>query len=342
MRGWNPVRIGQKFQLEPELISLFCERMKRAMRMAAVLLLLAGIAAAQSPVQAPPGVKTQTNVASVTLSSQVVGHTNLLGVSFCENSCATNPTNDVLTVTTSNNDTCVSLASGITANEAGSIWSCPVSATGTTITATAIGFKTFVHMALSASEWATLPQEFALAVGGLCSPTSGYAVVNPSNGSAITLSGSGTSACQVAPVGGVIYANIGPKPIIDSLTFGVQLANCTLCDGTDYSALASASIYQGASFSLSTPNTSGPDSPICSGTLNANAVASCLGGVNVAPAMVLIDISVTNPNGVLMFPTFTFSVPSLILAGGPSGNVKVILGFDATTGKPRAGQVFTQ
>jgi hypothetical protein len=326
-------------------VTLTMERWKQLQKIAkgaAALLLLAGIAAAQSPIQAPAGVKTQTNVAAVTLSGQVVGHTNLVGVSFCENSCATNPTGDVLTVTTSNNDTCVSLVSSITANEAGSIWSCPVSAASTTITATVTGFKTFVHTALSPSEWATLPREFALAVGGACSPALGYAVINPSNGSAITLSGSGTPACQVAPIGGVIYANIGPKPIIDSLTFGVQLANCTLCDGTDYSALASASIYQGASFSLSTPNVSGPDSPICSGTLNANATASCLGGVNVAPAMVAIDISVTDPIGKLMFPTFTFSVPSLILTGGPGGNVKAILGFDATTGKPRAGQVFTQ
>jgi hypothetical protein len=136
-------------------------------------------------------------------------------------------------------------------------------------------------------------------------------------------------------------ASLAP-PVIQSLTFNVGLFNCVKCDGTDYSALSSGSVYQGTSFSLAVQNASGPNSPICSGTLNATAQATCLGGVNVTPANVTFVITVTSPSGAALLAPFAFLVPSFILQAAPTGNANVFIGFDATTSTPRAGQVFTQ
>lgn len=131
-------------------------------------------------------------------------------------------------------------------------------------------------------------------------------------------------------------------PQIESLTFKTGLVSCTKCDGTDYGALPSGSMYQGASFSLAIPASAGVNSPVCSATLNATASATCMGGVNVAPADITFIITVTSPAGTPMFPPFAFLVPSFILEGAPTGNVTIVLGFDAATSVPRAAQVYTQ
>lgn len=128
-----------------------------------------------------------------------------------------------------------------------------------------------------------------------------------------------------------------PAPIYKTQTYGAQLVNCVTCDGTDYSALASASIYQGASFSLTQDGQN-----ICAATLNANAQGACSGPVNVQPAMVIFTITVTSPSGAQMFVPFQFAAPGMIVGAAPTGNIKVIIGFDATTSIPRAGQVYSQ
>jgi hypothetical protein len=152
----------------------------------------------------------------------------------------------------------------------------------------------------------------------------------------ISMSGSQLDVDDVSLTG----ASLAP-PNIQSLTFNVGLFNCVKCDGTDYSALSSGSIYQGTSFSLAVQNL-GANSPVCSGTLSATAQATCLGGVNVTPANVTFIITVTNPAGAQMLAPFAFLVPSFILQAAPTGNTNVFIGFDANTSAPRAGQVFTQ
>jgi hypothetical protein len=131
-----------------------------------------------------------------------------------------------------------------------------------------------------------------------------------------------------------------PPPQYQTLTFGAQLVNCTICDGTDPQPLASASIYQGLSFALQQQGTTVQN--ICKATLNANAIATCNGPVNVQPAVVTFLITVFSAAGTPMFDTFAFAAPSLIIGGAPTGNVKIVIGFDATTSVPRAGFVFTQ
>lgn len=133
-----------------------------------------------------------------------------------------------------------------------------------------------------------------------------------------------------------------PPPVFQTTSFGAQLVNCVICDGTDYTALPSASLYQGATYTLQQQAPVGANQNICKATLNANAQGSCSGPVNIHPAMVIFIISITNPAGAQMFPPFAFAAPGLIVGGAPTGNIKVIIGFDATTSIPRAGQVYSQ
>ena len=133
-----------------------------------------------------------------------------------------------------------------------------------------------------------------------------------------------------------------PPPVFNTLTFSMQLVNCTLCDATDWAPLASASIYQGATIQLQQQPASGANQNICTATLNANAQASCIGPVNVQPASMTFIVTVTSPAGTLFFPPFAFVAPSLIVGGAPTGNIKTIIGFDATTSVPRAGFVYSQ
>jgi hypothetical protein len=126
-------------------------------------------------------------------------------------------------------------------------------------------------------------------------------------------------------------------PTFDTLTFGVALVNCTKCDATDNVPLASASIYQGASFSLTQDGQN-----VCSATFNASAQATCTGPVNVTPSFVNLTPIVTDPSGKQLNSGQTTSFPSLLASGAVTGNVKLILGFDAATMLPRSVQVYTQ
>jgi hypothetical protein len=123
-------------------------------------------------------------------------------------------------------------------------------------------------------------------------------------------------------------------PTFDTLTFGVALAKC---DATDNVPLASASIYQGASFSLTQDGQN-----VCSATFNASAQATCTGPVNVTTSFVNLTPIVTSPAGAQLNSGQTASFPSLLASGAVTGNVKLILGFDTATMVPRSVQVYTQ
>jgi hypothetical protein len=131
-----------------------------------------------------------------------------------------------------------------------------------------------------------------------------------------------------------------PPPNFAQIIFGVQLVNCTKCDATDNVPLASASIYQGASFSITQDGQN-----VCQATLNANAQASCTGPVNIAPQFVNLSPLVTDPTGKQLNFGQVVSFPSLLATGidtGKVSTVKLIVGFDATTMTPRSVQGYTQ
>ena len=95
-----------------------------------------------------------------------------------------------------------------------------------------------------------------------------------------------------------------PPPVFNTLTFSMQLVNCTLCDATDWAPLASASIYQGATIQLQQQPASGANQNICTATLNANAQASCIGPVNVQPASMTFIVTVTSPAAIRGFALY--------------------------------------
>jgi Malectin domain len=206
--------------------------------------------------------------------------------------------------------------------------------------ATAAGQRTF-NVLVNGTQLLTNFDIFATAGGEFIANTQSFNVI--STGNIVIQFTHGTAN---NPEINAIDIEPPATPVIDSLTFNVSLMNCTVCSPAsfigDYVALPSASIYQGATFMLAVQNPSGPNTPICSGTLNASAAASCMGGVNVAPASLTFIITVLNPNGVQMFTPFAFAVQSFILQAAPTGNANVLIGFDSTTSKPRAGLTWTQ
>jgi len=125
-------------------------------------------------------------------------------------------------------------------------------------------------------------------------------------------------------------------PTFDILTFGVQLVNCVKCDATDNAPLTAGSIFQGASFTLTQDSQN-----VCKATFNAQAQATCSGPVNVTNSFVNLTPLVTSPSGTQINTGQVASFPSMLTAGAVTGNVTLILGFDATTMLPRSLQVYT-
>ena len=122
----------------------------------------------------------------------------------------------------------------------------------------------------------------------------------------------------------------------DTLTFGIQLVNCTKCDGSDPAQLVSGSTFAGATLKLSQDGQN-----VCSATFNTSAIAVCTGPVNVTPAMVNLLPIVLNPAGAQLNTGQTIEIPSLLASGAVTGNVRLILGFDAASMLPRSFQVWT-
>jgi hypothetical protein len=135
----------------------------------------------------------------------------------------------------------------------------------------------------------------------------------------------------------VLTATPITPPKFDTLTFGVQLVNCTKCDGSDATPLVSGSIFAGATLKLTQDSQN-----VCNATFNSSAQATCTGPVNVTPAMVNLVPVVLNPAGNQLNTGQTISLPSLLAGGAVTGNIKLILGFDSVTMLPRSFQIFTQ
>ena len=189
--------------------------MKRRFLILMLLLSIASVLRAQVPVQAPVGIKSQTAIVSQALTGQTAGNVNLVAVTFCEHSCAASISTDVLSVTDAAGDTCVQLATGTQANEAGYLFKCPITLATNTITATVTNFQTYVHVAIQVSEWSALPQVFAVAVvsGPTSTPGAGFTLANSYNGSSVTAYGSGTPTFTPPPAGGIVSFSFGPLQV---------------------------------------------------------------------------------------------------------------------------------
>jgi hypothetical protein len=196
--------------------------------------------------------------------------------------------------------------------------------------------------------WGSLPNAIEMAVGGNVTPSAGWTALNAYNGSSVTAYGGQNPSFSASPTGGIVSYVWNPA-IITSLFFSAQIFSCTVCTVAsqstgDWSALSSASIYEGATITLYQVQ-NGASSLICSATLNAQAQASCSNsaGVNVAPAFLNLTYQIAGPAGTVFVPAgaFTFTAPAASLTSSPSGTVTVWLGFDSKSSAPRFGWIGT-
>jgi hypothetical protein len=133
----------------------------------------------------------------------------------------------------------------------------------------------------------------------------------------------------------VLTATPIAPPVFDTLTFGIQLVNCSKCDGSDNIQLVAGNIFSGATLKLTQDGQN-----VCSAIFSSSQ-ATCTGPVNVTPAMVNLLPIVTNPSGAQLNTGQVAEIPALLVNGAVTGNVTLILGFDSSTMVPRSFQVYS-